>query len=257
MNSMQNSNAGYNNTNNQGAGGVGGQLRGRGSPSLKLFIGGVPKTVADDEYREYFQSFGELDDCILMRDMEGIGRGFGFVTYRSQEAYDKVLAAQLQLRGKPLEQKKALPPSDVAQKEGGVKVFLGGLSAEVDKEKIREYFSHYGEVVDAVVMRDSATGNPRGFGFVTFDDPASVDELMKNPRFDFCGKSIQCKRAQSAAALNRMNRNAFGAGRGFRGGFRGRGGFNPRGFARERWQPPFAGAGMYNPPGVAGRFQPY
>jgi len=253
MTSTQNINTGYN-ANNQGAVG---QARGKGNPSLKLFIGGVPKFVGDDEYREYFQSFGELDDCILMRDMEGIGRGFGFVTFKTQEGYDKVLAAQLWLRGKQLEQKKALPPTDIGQKEGGVKVFLGGLSSEVDKEKIREYFSYYGEVVDAVVMRDSATGNPRGFGFVTFGDPASVDELMKTPRFDFCGKSIQVKRAQSAAALNRLNRNTFGPSGGFRGGFRGRGMVNANGFGRAQWQPPYGGGGAYDPRAMAGRFQPY
>jgi len=232
----------------------------RGDPNLKLFIGGVPKTVADDEFWEYFSSFGVLDDCILMRDQDGICRGFGFVTYQTQDAYQKVFAAQLQMRGKPLEQKKALPPSDVEQKKSGVKVFLGGLSAEVDKEKIRNFFSQYGEVVDAVVMKDATTGNPRGFGFVTFANTDSVDELMKNPRFDFCGKSIQCKRAQSAATLNRLN---WGRG-GFRGGFAGRASFNAPsfnapGFGRERWRPPYAGPirGGYPPRGGAGRFRAY
>jgi len=232
----------------------------RGDPRFKLFIGGVPKTVVDDEFREYFGSFGELDDCILMRDMDGICRGFGFVTYRTEEAFQNVFAAQLQMRGKPLEQKKALPPSDVEQKKSGVKVFLGGLSAEVDKEVIRQYFARFGEVVDAVVMKDSVTGHPRGFGFVTFASPESVDELMKNPRFELCGKDIQCKRAQSAATLNKLNREKYGAGGQFRGGFRGRGYYNTPGFGRQRWQPPYAAIpqmGAYPPYGAAGRFQPY
>jgi len=186
----------------------------KGDPNLKLFIGGVPRTVADDEYFEYFSSFGELDDCILMRDQAGVCRGFGFVTYRNQEGYDKAMGAELQIRGRNLEQKKAVPQHAIKEKCQGVKVFLGGLSREVTKEKIDEYFSRFGQVVESVVMKDLMTGVSRGFGFVTFKDPASVDELMENPSFEFHGKNIQCKRAQSAAALNRMGRGRNG----YRGG---------------------------------------
>jgi len=187
---------------------------GKGNPNLKLFIGGVPRTVADDEYFEYFSSFGEVDDCILMRDQAGVCRGFGFVTYRNQEGYDKAMADKLQIRGRNLEQKKAVPQHAIKEKCQGVKVFLGGLPRDVTKEKIDEYFSQFGEVVESVVMKDLMTGVSRGFGFVTFQDPVSVDELMKNPTFEFHGKDIQCKRAQSAAALNRMGRGR----KGFRGG---------------------------------------
>jgi len=199
-------------------GGGGGRIntKGMGDPNKKIFIGGVPRTVADDEYREYFGSFGELDDCILMRDSEGICRGFGFVTYREQSAYEKVMEAQLQLRGRPLEQKKAVPRKD-GEGPGGkgqVKVFIGGLAPEVDKAMLDEHFGHFGEIVDSVVMMDPQTRNSRGFGFVTFSDPASVDELMKTPRFELCGKMVQCKRAQPQ---NMMSRGRGGGGR-FSGG---------------------------------------
>jgi len=209
-----------------GSGGIGTgggartNTKGRGDPNKKIFIGGVPRTVADDEYREYFGSFGELDDCILMRDQDGICRGFGFVTYREQSAYDKVMEAQLQLRGRPLEQKKAVPRK---AGEGGpagkgqVKVFIGGLAAEVDKAMLDEHFGHFGEIVDSVVMMDSQTRHSRGFGFVTFSDPSSVDELMKTPRFELCGKMIQCKRAQPQ---NVIGRGRGGGGARFGGGGR-------------------------------------
>jgi len=34
------------------------------------------------------------------------------------------------------------------------KLFIGGLSAETTQETLHEYFEHWGEVVDCVVMRD-------------------------------------------------------------------------------------------------------
>lgn len=178
----------------------------RGDPNKKIFIGGVPRSVSDNEYREYFRSFGELDDCILMRDSSRICRGFGFVTYQEQSAYEDVLQAHLELRGKNLDAKKAVPSSEVKDSKSEVKVFIGGLSSEVDKSQLDDYFSQYGQIVDSIVMMDNVSGKSRGFGFVTFDNADSVEELMKNPKFEFCGKQIQCKRAQPAATMNRLNR---------------------------------------------------
>ena len=43
---------------------------------------------------------------------------------------------------------------------------------------MRDYFSQFGEVVECTVMRDGATGRSRGFGFLTFKDPKTVNIVM-------------------------------------------------------------------------------
>lgn len=45
-------------------------------------------------------------------------------------------------------------------------------------ESLRDYFSQFGEVIECTVMRDSATGRSRGFGFLTFKDPKTVNIVM-------------------------------------------------------------------------------
>lgn len=45
-------------------------------------------------------------------------------------------------------------------------------------EKLRKYFSTYGPVQDAVVMKDPISRRSRGFGFITFCDLDSVDNAL-------------------------------------------------------------------------------
>ena len=60
------------------------------------------------------------------------------------------------------------------------KLFIGGISWETTEDKLKDYFGQFGDVIQAVIMRDKLTGRPRGFGFVVFSDPASVDSVLQD-----------------------------------------------------------------------------
>lgn len=47
-----------------------------------------------------------------------------------------------------------------------MKLFVASLSFQATDEDLRELFSQHGEVVDATVVMDRATGRSKGFGFV-------------------------------------------------------------------------------------------
>lgn len=54
------------------------------------------------------------------------------------------------------------------------KIFVGGLAWETQRETMRRYFDQFGEIQEAVVIRDKTTGRSKGYGFVSFSSPLSA-----------------------------------------------------------------------------------
>ena len=48
------------------------------------------------------------------------------------------------------------------------KIFVGGLDFKLTSEELKQHFMKFGEVHDAIILKDFYTGSSRGFGFVTF-----------------------------------------------------------------------------------------
>ncbi|KAG5659495.1 hypothetical protein KAF25_002054 [Fusarium avenaceum] len=52
----------------------------------KLYVGNLSWNTSDETLREAFSQFGQVTDSIIMRDREtGRARGFGFVTFSTEE----------------------------------------------------------------------------------------------------------------------------------------------------------------------------
>ncbi|OAY86118.1 Heterogeneous nuclear ribonucleoprotein 1 [Ananas comosus] len=85
----------------------------------KIFVGGLPTDITDDEFWAYFEKFGMITDAFVVKDKIDLvidkniyrPRGFGFVTFETKESANEVLKNQFhEMRpGKKVEVKKAIP----------------------------------------------------------------------------------------------------------------------------------------------------
>ncbi|KAL9903270.1 RNA-binding protein Musashi homolog Rbp6 isoform 7-T10 [Glossina fuscipes fuscipes] len=82
-------------------------------------------------------------------------------------------------------------PSEVPNDPG--KMFIGGLSWQTSPESLKDYFSRFGDISEAMVMKDPSTRRSRGFGFITFSDPASVDKVLAQGTHELDGKKVDPK----------------------------------------------------------------
>jgi hypothetical protein len=72
------------------------------------------------------------------------------------------------------------------------RLFVGGLSWDTNAGELRKVFADIGEVVDAVIVTDRATGDSRGFGFVTMADRKVATKAMRElGGFEIDGRSIR------------------------------------------------------------------
>jgi RNA recognition motif-containing protein len=49
----------------------------------------------------------------------------------------------------------------------------------VSSETFVSYFEKYGKIIDSVIMKDRQTHRPRGFGFITYEDPSAVEQVIQ------------------------------------------------------------------------------
>ena len=67
------------------------------------------------------------------------------------------------------------------------KLYVGNLPYSVNNDGLKEMFTSYGEVTEAVVITDKFSGRSKGFGFVTMADEASAQKAVD----EMNGKDIE------------------------------------------------------------------
>lgn len=58
------------------------------------------------------------------------------------------------------------------------KLFVGGLSRNTTENELREHFGKFGEIESVSVKIDPYTGVSRGFAFMVFTNPKTIDKLL-------------------------------------------------------------------------------
>lgn len=158
---------------------------------------GIPWDVDTNGLNEYMSKFGELEDCVVMKERStGRSRGFGYVTFTSVEDAKKALSSEHRLGNRVPEVKVATPKEEMMRSSTTkvTRIFVARISPSVTESTFRSHFEKYGEITDLYMPKDPTTKGHRGIGFITFASAESVDNLM-NDTHELGGSNVVVDRA--------------------------------------------------------------
>lgn len=145
-----------------------------------LFLGNICKTWSKEALKEKLKHYGvgNVEDVTLVEDSnnDGMNRGFAFLEFSSRsEAMDAF--KRLQKRDvvfgvdRPAKVSFAdsfIDPGDEIMAQVRT-VFVDGLPATWDEDRVRGLLKTYGEIVKIELARNMPSAKRKDFGFVTFD----------------------------------------------------------------------------------------
>ncbi|XP_064596934.1 polyadenylate-binding protein 1-like [Liolophura sinensis] len=193
-----------------------------------IFIKNLDKSIDNKALYDTFSAFGNILSCKVMRDGSR-STGFGFVCFSSPEEATKAvtemngriivskplyvalaqrkedrqahLASQYMQRMAQMRQQRMEVLGDKAKKF--TNVYVKNFGEELDDAKMFELFEPYGKIISAKVM-SAEDGAPRGFGFVSFEDPEAAERAVEelngreiNGRILFAGRAQKKAERQS------------------------------------------------------------
>eukprot|EP00747_Dinoflagellata_sp_TGD_P145428 gnl/TRDRNA2_/TRDRNA2_176588_c1_seq2.p1 gnl/TRDRNA2_/TRDRNA2_176588_c1~~gnl/TRDRNA2_/TRDRNA2_176588_c1_seq2.p1 ORF type:complete len:250 (+),score=72.83 gnl/TRDRNA2_/TRDRNA2_176588_c1_seq2:102-851(+) len=167
----------------------------------KLFLGGLSPEVSSDDIWNHFTKYGNVVDAVAMYK-DGKARGFGFVTFDNPQSAMMAVSEQQVIKNCNIDTKSCVKKGEAPPPQGKAamremqqqsKIFVGGLAATTTQEMLYAHFAQYGNLTDCVVMV-GPDGTPRGFGFVTYDNPTTAQIVLGQPQM-LDGKTLECKSA--------------------------------------------------------------
>jgi RNA recognition motif-containing protein len=178
-------------------------VAGEGPTQLrKLFIGGLNHETTDDQLRNYYSRWGQVVDCIVIRDPQTKhSRGFGFVTFSAIHMAEAAMADRPHtINSKVVDPKRAIPREEMSpffashpphfletEPDPARKVELTGVHWDFHTvDTLRDYFGKFGAVAQVEIL-----GHPRGFGFVVFDEKAAVGRCLATKQHTINGRKCE------------------------------------------------------------------
>jgi len=177
----------------------------------KVYVSSLPFAARDDNLKEYFEKYGEVEKAEVKMESTTRSRGFGFVIFVEPGVVDSVIEMKHTLDGREIEVKRAIT---MKEKFSTNKLFVGGLAPKLTNEEIDEFFKKFGPVQDIEWVVDRVTGNRKGFCFVIYEKCEAVEAVTEgkvppqSQKHSINGYTVECKKkfADSHPVQKRIKR---------------------------------------------------
>merc|ERR1719361_2352916 len=144
-------------------------------PLNRIHVNNLAWSIKEEELKEFFSEFGEIEKVKIPTRPKGGSKGFGFITFKTNEAaknaVDQMNNVNLEERrigvvfSTSVEKKKEKPVGD---DEKGNRLVVRQLAWAVTDEQLEEAFAEHGTLTNHKVVK-ARNGKSKGFGFVVYE----------------------------------------------------------------------------------------
>ena len=85
-------------------------------------------------------------------------------------------------------------------------LFIGGISIDIKREELENYFSKFGKINNIEIPIDKKTGRGKGFAHIYFENKNSIDNILKKEHI-FDNKTIQVEKGLSKQEQKKKLKN--------------------------------------------------
>ncbi|XP_069385691.1 RNA-binding protein 34 [Paralichthys olivaceus] len=188
----------------------------RGEESVKrkrtVFVGNLPISCTKKTLRSLFRNKGSIEsirfrsvvreDPSMSRKVAAIKRKIhpkkqsvnAYVVFTDEEGVAKALESN----GTEIEKDfhiRVDRVTDSSSHDHKRSVFVGNLSFEMNESAFRQHFEECGSVEAVRLVRDQNSGLGKGFGYVLFESPDSVQLALKLDGSKLEGRAVRVKRS--------------------------------------------------------------
>lgn len=173
----------------------------------KIFVHGLGWDTTAETLTSVFGIYGEIEDCKAVTDkVSGKSKGYGFILFKHRSGARKALrepqkkigtrmtSCQLASAGPvpaPPPSSAVPPVSEYTQR----KIFVSNVAADLEPQKLFEFFSKFGEVEEGPLGLDKQTGKPKGFCLFVYKSVEGARKALEEPHKTFEGHTLHCQKA--------------------------------------------------------------
>jgi len=182
-------------------------------PLNRIHVNNLAWSIKEEELKEFFSEFGEIEKVKIPTRPKGGSKGFGFITFKTNEAakdaVEKMNNVNLQERrigvvfSTSVEKKKEQPVGD---DEKGNRLVVRQLAWAVTDEQLEEAFAEHGTLTNHKVVK-ARNGKSKGFGFVVYETPEQAQaakEAMDGKEIE--GRAITVHFSNSTGGRKKQSR---------------------------------------------------
>lgn len=160
-----------------------------------LFVGGIPATMSEAEIEHHFAQNCRVSKVRIMREKKTLEpKGFAFVTLTDASAVTAVLNMTHVISGRKVDVQLASRKGEKKEwkeEQKKKRIFVSNLPNNFGNDELAAYFSKYGQIRNAYIIKDFMTDQSKNYGYIEFEEVGIVHAVLKD-QVTIHGHKVTC-----------------------------------------------------------------